>query len=134
MKRKPHKDNPFSTFAPRTKGIRKVSAKKRKELAETDAIRHWYIEAGYPCQVCRKQPATECHEITAGAHRHRAVHDPDAQLYICGPCHRWAQGLPYATQIVYRLRAILNGVNECHGSNTVTFKDVVVEIMEEMYA
>ena len=110
--------------------IKAMSAKKRKEIADTKAIRSEYIKAGLPCEACEVAPASECHEITAGAHRHRAVYEMNAQLYLCPGCHEALQGRPYAEQIRVRIGAMIRAVNRCHGSNVVDAGQVYFELEE----
>ena len=108
--------------------IKAMSAKKRKEIADSKAIRSEYIKAGLPCELCEVLPATECHEITAGAHRHRAVYEMNAQLYLCRECHDVIQGLNYAKQIRVRIGAMIRAVNRCHGSKVVDAGQVYFEL------
>lgn len=128
MKRSPppQRRTPLARRTP----LRKQSEKKKKELRETDEIRHAYIEAGLPCECCLMVPATDAHEITAGAHRHRAVCEPNAQLYLCRYCHKLLQGAPYGKQIAIRAGAMLDAVNRCHGSYAVDAKDVIRSLLD----
>lgn len=108
--------------------MKKVSARKRKELRETDELRHAYIEAGGLCERCLIAQATQCHEITAGAHRQRAVYEMNAQLYLCETCHQILQGTPYAFQIAVTIKAMVDAVNRCHGSRAVTMDSVIAAL------
>jgi len=111
--------------------LKRQSARKRRELRETDKLRHAYIEAGGLCEYCGDRRATDCHEITAGAHRHRAVYEPGAQLYLCRECHESLQGLDYDMQATIKCAAIISAINRCHGSEAVRTEDVAIQLIRE---
>jgi hypothetical protein len=130
------KRTPLKRTKPLSKGamkswnstLPKQSAKKRKELRETDEIRHTYIEAGLPCENCGTEPSEHPHEITAGSYRHNAVYQPNAQLYLCAACHKKVQGNTYAAQIAVRVKAMIRAVNECRGCTAVTVNKVIIAL------
>lgn len=101
--------------------LKKQSAKKRKEVRETNAIRK--IEPGEQCELCQDN-ASETHEICGGAHRQRAVRDRRAQIRVCRSCHDHIQGLPYELQLVLLLESKIAGINECVGRVAVDLESV----------
>lgn len=106
---------------PRTK-LRRMSSKKRKELKETKPIRE--VAAGERCEICNGTKGVSTHEIPAGSHRHRAVYDRRCQMRLCQSCHECLQGLPYDSQIAFKIDAMIAGINEAHGSVAVTTESV----------
>lgn len=108
--------------------LNKISSKKRKELRETDAIRHAYLAAELPCECCFRRPADDPHEIPSGSGRHRAVYQPNAILFLCRECHFNLQGKPPAEQIAVKVRAMVRVHNECRGCNAVSTNKVIVAL------
>ena len=86
------------------------------------------IWPGTLCECCLVEDATDCHEITAGAHRHRAVYEHLAQMHVCRECHIEIQGKPYAEQVAAKLEAIVAAVNRCCERNAITIDDVIKAI------
>lgn len=54
------------------------------------------------CVVCGGA-ATDCHEILAGSHRHKAFVEPACWLAVCRLCHDQIQGSPVPRQLAYKL-------------------------------
>ena len=78
------------------------------------------IAEGEKCECCGLHPPKHVHEITAGAHRHRALTDNNAQLRVCESCHKELQGIPYAEQIASKVLTMVGAVNRCAGRAAVT--------------
>ena len=108
--------------------ITKQSAKQRKLYQQTKSFRWGPIYAKQPCDKCQKRPATEPHEIAAGAHRQRALQDVRALSYLCSDCHRVMQGMPYPKQIAIVLKSIVASANRCSGRQAVSVEDVIREL------
>ena len=106
-RRTPLKRTPFrkpAKVAKRGAYIRKVSAKKRKEIAETrDEREAFKLEMG-TCCLC---PATHLtvHEIFGGAVRHTTVRDRRFWLACCWSCHlNILQDMPKEDQLRIKKR------------------------------
>lgn len=106
----------------------KQSAKKRKELRETHDVRRAAIEHGVLCDSCQKRNATDCHEIPAGAHRHRAVNEPRAQLWLCRECHENWQGVNYQSQVVVVVDSVIAAINRSCGSKVLSREKVIIAL------
>ena len=97
--------------------MKRVSDKKRAEKKATDPARAFYVEAadGY-CEYCRtRHTRLDCHEITAGSSRHRAVWQPNTWLALCRKCHDKLQGASYKIQFAAKMRAVAHAINKCLG-------------------
>lgn len=107
--------------------IKRISDKKRKEIRETMAIRK--VHDGEICDVlgCNNL-AEECHEITAGAYRHKAVYERLVQMHLCEECHRQLQGRPYAEQVAVLVHAHIAAVNRCCSREAIDVEDVIEQL------
>lgn len=117
---KAHKDNPYSTMAPRTKGINKMSAKKRQEKSATDKHRAFYVANAACCEHCeRKYQELDCHEIAAGSSRHRSVYLMNCLLALCRACHIAVQQMPIKAQYSIKCEAVARDINRALGRNEI---------------
>ncbi len=117
LNQKPHPDNPFSTFAPRTKPMAKVS-KKTQQLRDASApYRAAYVREAGLCERCQSREATDCHEIPAGSSRHRAIKKPNTWLALCRDCHDLVQGIDFMEQFNLKCEAVRRDINRCLGRN-----------------
>ena len=117
LKRRPHPDNPFSTFAPRTKPIAKVSAKTKQLRNATSSHREAYVREAGLCERCQCREATDCHEIPAGSSRHRAIKLANTWLALCRECHDLVQGIDFIEQFNLKCEAVRRDINRCLGRN-----------------
>ena len=101
----------------RKKPINRMSKQKQKEKRETDALRAAYVAAADGiCEKCGcDDEPLECHEITAGSSRHRAVYEPNTWLALCPTCHEGTQGMPFGYQRDVKTRAVNRAINRCLG-------------------
>lgn len=65
--------------------IKRMSSKKRQEIAATKVPRKLYRDS--LCMLCRKRQADDVHEIARGVHRSLAVKEPCTWLALCRQCH-----------------------------------------------
>ena len=117
-RRNPHPNNPYSTFAPRSKPMPRVSQKTQATRNETDRLRASCVQAANKvdgCERCRCRPATDCHEIPAGSHRHVAVELPNVWLALCRECHGIVQGVAFIEQYNLKCEAVRHAINHCLG-------------------
>lgn len=105
--------------------MKRQSDKQKALLKSVDALRNSAIRYGVLCDGGCGQYAQHCHEITAGAHRQRALSEPRAQMWLCPECHDKIQGTPYKLQITLLTLRMIEAVNRCHGSQAVSTDDVV---------
>jgi len=80
--------------------LKPISKRASKLKRETTPARRAYVAEIRFC-VCG-QPATDCHEIAAGASREKALRNRFAWLALCRSCHERIQGSDIATQLVYK--------------------------------
>lgn len=99
--------------------IKPVSDRKRQEKRETDPLRRGLAELTGRCEACGKLTELDCHEIPAGAHRHRAIRLFRTWLFLCRPCHDYWQGRPIAEQFELAVEAMRNQINEAVGRKVV---------------
>ena len=112
--------------------MKPISDKRRKQQDEhyrsaTTKVRRAWVDFGTRCDGCDR-PASEVHEITAGSHKHRAMLEPRAQMYVCRRCHDRFQGIPYDRQAAQVTLAVITAINLCHGSNAICIEDVIKEL------
>lgn len=118
LRRKPHADNPHSTFARRSNPMPRVSKKTQAFRNRVAVYRVAYVSAANKvdgCERCRCRPATDCHEIPAGAHRHVAVELPNTWLALCRECHDVVQGVAFIEQYNLKCEAVRHAINHCLG-------------------
>jgi len=135
---KPRKPIPRKTplkpggYLKRKKPLRRRSMKQQAHMDATSALRWSAIEYGVTCEgpLCYRK-AAHPHEITAGAHRKRAMEEPLAQMHLCESCHNDIQGTPYEYQIALKLVAIVDAANRCLGSSAGSVERVTVEQVVE---
>jgi hypothetical protein len=60
---------------------------RRKLMDETTPARRKYMASNWSCQVCVSRRASDCHEITRGAYREKALRHRAAWLAVCRECH-----------------------------------------------
>lgn len=101
----PLKRTPFNGVAKRNANIRRISAKKRKEIAETGGVRKAFLEEMCVCCLCGEKP-TDVHETWGGSVRTITVRDRRFWLPVCRKHHDKLQGMPKVTQMV--LKAIVD--------------------------
>lgn len=97
--------------------LKPVSDKRRKVKREVDPHRRHYVDETPLCERCYAVKPTDCHEIAAGAHRHRAERRANCWLALCRPCHDVVQGRPFAEQFELKVEAVRRAINWCLGRN-----------------
>lgn len=140
IKRKPHKDNPYSSFPrpteiklKRTELKRKtpmkpISDKARKHYQATKGLRRDPIDKfGVLCDFpgCESL-ADDPHEITCGPDRQAAMENPRLLMYVCRKHHSHVQGMPYAKQIAMVALSMVRSVNRVRRCNAVSVEKVVL--------
>lgn len=123
LRRKPHPNNPHSTFAPRAKPMNKVAPKRKSQRDALAPYRVWLKASAGCCMKCRAKRASvelDVHEIPAGAHRDRALQNPWTWLLLCRDCHDVLQGIDPQIQVEVLFAWIVDGVNDCYGRKVVT--------------
>ncbi len=83
-----------------------MSQKIKKERRE-------FVLSG-DCALCGGRP-TDCHEILAGAIRHKSYHERACWLRVCRLCHDIVQGAPMPWQLALKL------LNDPKGFDLVKF-------------
>lgn len=98
--------------------MRRESKKHRTEREATSPHRAAYVAGANlrgGCELCQERQATDCHEITAGSSRQRAIHQPNAWLALCRECHEEIQGSDIDTQTRLKCSAVVRTVSHCLG-------------------
>lgn len=131
MKRSPmpRRKKPLQRNTP----INPMSKKRAKTKRQTDPLRAAYVQAANSiCESCGEQRKLECHEITAGSSRHRAVHQPNTWLALCRGCHKALQGTPFRQQLVVKCRAVAGSINDCLGRQELVLAGIeCVEVSKD---
>ena len=90
--------------------LNRMSAKKRKEIAETTPLRRAFREEIGRCMLCQMPSlyegfGLEVHEMLGGTgNRPKAVYLRELWLLLCGICHKEVQGWKLAKQLALKLR------------------------------
>lgn len=82
---------PAKASKPKRKGIRRMSTKKAKELAQYTRLRAEFMAKRPICEVCHKAKSTECHHKAGRGKNYLAV---ETWLSVCGACHRQIHNRP----------------------------------------
>ena len=116
------------------KGLRRVSARRKKVLEETTGPRREYVANSGGCQCCLRHPAHDCHEILQGPLREQALYKRSCWLALCRECHDAMHDKsiwPVERQLALKLLADPNffnlaEVNEIRKRRSLTYEDIVV--------
>lgn len=80
--------------------LKRISSRTAKLKRDTNPDRRAYVAEIRFC-VCG-EPATDCHEIAAGASREQALRNRFAWLALCRACHERLQSSDIATQLAIK--------------------------------
>jgi hypothetical protein len=116
--------------------IKRISAKRRKQMARTKSQRDSFRAEFRICMLCSKRKATDVHEIVTRAKSDLAVENRCTWLCLCRTCHdrevadygRYPVSRQLALKLVADPEAFdLAKVNELRGNdpNEFTLADVV---------
>lgn len=77
---------PAKASKPKRKGIRRMSAKKARELKEYTRLRAEFMAARPVCERCEKRASTECHHKAKRGINYLVV---ETWAALCHKCHQW---------------------------------------------
>lgn len=72
---------------------------------EADAAARALVLEAAACEYCRREPATDCHEIARGPVRRLARGKRSCTLALCRSCHRLMDGMSRAKQVLILFNA-----------------------------
>lgn len=82
--------------------LRPVSRQMRAKRVAAEPVRSEYRSLFPKCQRCRKEWATDIHEITRGKYRSAAIGVRACLLSVCRRCHDEIQCWPLARQLALK--------------------------------